>query len=107
LEILGFISALVGLVAAIVNRKRIIVLRYEYGSAGSSQTGGGPVTVRKRFKRFLLAIGAAMVFPCIAGAAGASGDADEILMWPFGFFLLVAAYQLVAIFILILIKLWR
>lgn len=108
MEVLGFLSAVLGVIAAVINRKRIIVLRYDHGVRNSpSHTGGGPITIRKRMKRLLLALTAAMAFPCIAGAAGASGDSEGILVFAFAAFLLVAAYQLVAIFLLAVVRLWR
>lgn len=114
MEIFGFIGALIGIVAAIINRKRIIILRYEYGRSSSSYVADHGVTIRKRFKRFVLAVLIAFSIPfCVGIFLGAQGqsteseDVTKVLMWPFGIFLLVAAYQFLAMIVLVFAKLWR
>ena len=107
MEVLGFISAIIGLITALINRNTILQQRYGRGNASSAYTSGQPITVKKRFKRFLLAMAIAMVFPCLSGAAGAGSEADEFFIWPFAICLLIAAYQFLAMLILIFAKLWR
>jgi hypothetical protein len=107
METLGFVSAVLGIVAAFLNRKRILVVRYESG-----RYTGGPVvahrangTIGKRFKRLCAALGIAISMPMLEAVTGA--DLKEMLIWPFGICLLVAAYQMVAIVILVLARLLR
>ena len=107
MEALGLVSAIFGIVAAILNRKRILVLRYERGryTGGTAVARRAPGRIGKRFKRFCMALGIAFATPILEAATGA--DLQELLIWPFGICLLVAAYQLVAIVILILARLLR
>jgi hypothetical protein len=107
MELLALLAAVLGVVAAIINRKRILVLRYEQASS--------PVTVGKRFKRFLLCVGLAFLFPVLYGVvAGVSATEQatdkavtDVLVWSTGICLLLGAYQFVAMIVLIFARLWR
>lgn len=109
MEVLGFIAAIIGLIAAILNRKRIIVHRTETVYTPRSEAPVGQTSIRKRLKRFAVAV--ALGFGCTVIAAIAepntNGPITEFMMWPFGICLLVAAYQLVAAIIMVFAGLWR
>ena len=73
----------------------------------STNGGGRSVTAAKRFKRFLLAMLLAIAVPVLSVTIEADPDTDQVLMWVFGFFLLVAAYQFLAMVFLIFARIWR
>lgn len=108
MEIIGFIGAVIGLIAAILNRRRIIVVRPGQTSY-EVQSTRPRMTIGKRLKRFVLAL--ILAFGCVAIAAFVSpepsGPVMEFMMWPFAICLLVAAYQAVAALIMIFASLWR
>ena len=125
MEILGFVGAIIGLIAALINRKQIVVVRGENESDAWSSSSSAlhsysptrkrePVTVKKRLKRFLLAI-VVMVFLscCGAGFEGASGPRPpgssivmQVLAWPMLACMMVAAYQLIAAILTLFVRMW-
>ena len=115
MEIFGFLAAVLGVITAIINRKRIVVLRYEVTTSTLSGKPRSPVTVGKRFKRFLLCVALGFSFAFLLAIIAVALDTEtktigfafDILVWPFMFCMLLAAYQFVAMIILIFARLWR
>lgn len=107
MEALGFIGAILGLVAAIINRKRIVIHRTEHVSYNASSAARRvPITGRKRLKR--LAVCVLGGFLCaMVGAASGSSDGGDFMMFPFFLCFMVGAYQLVAITLAFFFRLWR
>ena len=112
-EPIGLIAAVLGVVAAVLNRKRIVIHRYEdtaYSSAASSRSGPSrsPAKIGKRFKRLGICLGLAFMCAC-AGAStqDSNGALSNFLALPFFVCFLLAAYQSVAIVIMVLFRLWR
>jgi hypothetical protein len=107
--LVGFLGTLVGVIVAIINRKRFIVHQYESRSYydNGSQTAQ-PSRVGKRFKKFLVCGGLAFVTLFVAALASAaatdSNSRDGIasfFMIPFGIFVMLAVYQVIAMFFLV------
>ena len=108
MELLGLLAAIIGLVAAILNRRRIIVIRRETASS-STDTRPQAVSVAKRFKRMALSLAIAFVFFMSTGiAANAENETlAHVLIWPFLICALVAAYQFVVLVLTMFVGLCR
>lgn len=112
-EAIGLISAVLGIVAAVLNRRRIVIHRYEstsYSSTTSPRTGisKSPTRISKRFKRLVICLGLAFVCAC-AGASSqeSNGALSNFMFFPFCICLLLGAYQVAAIVIMVFARLWR
>jgi hypothetical protein len=93
MEIFGFLAAVLGLITAIINRKRFIVHRYETDSYSSYENTKPPVTIGKRFKRLAICVGVAFVCAMIGGSAMQSNkELSNFMVWPFAICMLVGAY---------------
>jgi hypothetical protein len=112
--VLGFVSAILGVVTALINRNRIVESRHATGSRSSSATRA-PVTLGKRFKRFCICVGLAFLLMMTIGSLVGPGPPYDrtsetwamILLSPFLFLCLMAAYQLIAMVIVLFARLWR
>lgn len=91
-------SAILGFVTAIINRKRIVELKY---NSNSSST---PVTIKKRFKRMTMLIVAGFIALAIAATLKLSPSVAGITL---GFFTVLILYQFLAMLILMWATLWR
>lgn len=110
MEILGFLGAIIGLIAAIINRKQIVVHTTSHYTNTATTSGYAPsVTIGKRFKRACLAMGIGFGFMIIAATAEPNqmGPVSKTMAIPFVIGFVVAAYQVLAMFIMVLAKLWR
>jgi hypothetical protein len=112
-SVLGVVSAILGVVAAIINRRRIVELRYSIAS-GWNEAPRKPLTVGKRFKRLIislvLAFGTMMLLGSVVGSAPYDDTKNTlglIILVPFLVLCLMAAYQFVAIFVVLFLGLWR
>ena len=111
--LLALLAAVIGLIAAFVNRKQIIVHKYETpaenfkkdSDKGSNETKSTKpkkrITLRKRFKRFLLSSMGSFISLLIIRAT-ANTSAIGFMILAFCFLLMLASYQLIALFIAIL-----
>ena len=109
MEMLGLLSAIAGLIAAILNRKRIVIHRVEETGQDKSQPPSrSRVTTGKRLKRFVVSFVVALLCLLIIGAtAESSEDIAKLAVFPFLFFVMVGTYQLIAILLIGLRKLWQ
>jgi len=106
MEIIGLISAVIGLLTAIVKRKKIIELKYscEVNVSGGGSASTGRITIGKRFKRLVILLAVYFVLAMILAA----GKAGEGVFVPITFvFFVLAFYQLMAMVILIFVSMWR
>jgi hypothetical protein len=111
---LGVVSAVLGVITAIINRKRIIELRHTTTSPWTS-AGRPPVTFGKRFKRLCISVGLAFLLMMAIGAIVGQGPPYDktnetwamILLVPFLILCLMAAYQCVAMVIVLFARLWQ
>lgn len=101
MEALNFISAVLGIVAAVMNRKQIVVIQHQSYDYDCS-TG---TTLGKRLNRCLLSFGAAFLLPSLDTVTGP--QSHNVLLWVFAFLLLITAYQFVAMLVLMVAWLWR
>lgn len=107
--------AVLSVLTAYLNRKRIVVLRHETATSPLTGERRKPVTFLKRLKRFCICIGLAILFPVLHQATGAAKETEpaardavlQLFMWPFLICLFMAAYQFVAMIILIFARMWR
>ncbi len=114
MEVFGFLAAVLGLITAIINRKRIIELRHTTSSPWSS-TPRPPVTFGKRFKRLCISLALAFFLMLIIGSIIGPGPTHNttnetwanILIVPFLIVCLMAAYQTVAIVIVLFARIWQ
>ena len=105
MEILGIISALLGLVAAILNRKRIIVFRYEDRQYRATSTDRrSPTPIRKRLKRIGLCF--LIMFGCGMVATSSSSGGSGLMEFVAAVCMCVAAYQSAAIMITLFFRIW-
>jgi hypothetical protein len=110
--ILGIVSAVLGVITAIINRKRIIELRHTTTSSWSSNPRP-PVTFGKRFKRLCISLGLAfLLLMAIGSMVGPGHDKTNetwatILILPLLIACLMAAYQFVAMVIVLFFRLWQ
>ena len=111
---LGVVSAILGVITAIISRKRIIELQHTTTSPWSSNTRP-PVTFGKRFKRLCISLGLAFLLMLAIGTMVGPGPTYDktnetwamILMVPFLIVCLMAAYQFVAMVIVLFARLWQ
>jgi hypothetical protein len=103
MEAFGLLSAIVGLVAAYINRRRIIEVRY-VSQSHPQVAPRTPVTIGKRLKRLAIALIVGFLFAALGGQSDASA---EVFVWPFAICFLVASYQALAVAVLLLASLWR
>ena len=112
-ELLGFLAAVIGLVSAWINRKKIVEVRsthtYTVESAASSSQEGPPAggsVLGRRIKRFFLCGGLAFVGLIALGMCveNQQEDVASVLAWPIMILLVFAAYHLTAI---AMILAWR
>lgn len=125
MEILGFVGAIIGLVAALINRKQILIVRGEdepnaWGSSSlpsrsySATRKREPVAVRKRLKRFCLTMGVMIFLSCcgmgyedFARRPPGSSVVMQVLALPILACMAIAAYQLIAAFLTLFARMWR
>ena len=112
MEIIGFLAAIIGLIAAVLNRKKIVVHMTAAEAYSVGRAAGGrrrSATILKRFKRACIAlvIGVACLFGAVYFDPKGTGSASVVLAMLFFAGFAVAAYQLLALFLMILIRLWR
>ncbi len=118
--LLALLAAIIGLIAALVNRKKIVVHKYETPSKSSDEDFDEKhvtkprkiikkrVSLRRRFKKFLLSsvgsfaslmvVGATLDFPVIF--------TNFMILVSFVLFIL-ASYHLIAIFLIILKRIFK
>jgi len=110
-EILAFLGGLLGLIAAIINRKRIVyhVVGAPTQRANSSAPGRHGVPISKRLKRVAIIAGGVFILMILGGAALDSGNESvaNVIVWVVFAAMLYAAYQATAIVITMLARLWR
>lgn len=110
MELLAFLGGVLGLIAAIMNRKRIV---YHVQAPYNSVHGGaGPtrrIPIVTRFRRVaLLAVGTVTLLLLTGAAAEANSDtlANIFVVGVFVCFM-CSAYQAVAILITFVSRIWR
>lgn len=110
MEILSFLGALIGLIAAIIGRKKIIVHTTSHAphpAPESPRWGTTPITIGKRFKRACIALVLGFAIVMLGAAIESDGPRSMSDFWmiPFVVGFAVAAYQLFAAFLMILVRL--
>ena len=111
-EILRFLTALLGVIAAIINYRRILALGHRGLLPGATKKS---ITSGRRFRRFLACLVVAFALPVLYGiVAGVSGTHEttdqavaDFLIWPTTICVSVAAYELGAMVVLMISGLWR
>jgi hypothetical protein len=110
MEFLAFLGAIIGLIAAIINRKQIVIhTTAPYQQAVATTVSRQTITVGKRLKRAGVALG--LGFGCVMLAAmfepgkmgGVSAFAGFAMLTAF----VTAAYQVLAVLIMVIVRLWR
>ena len=110
MEVLGFLGAVIGLIAALINRKRIVVHTTAPDSNALVSSQHRPaITIGKRLKRACLAVGIGICCIVIAAIADPAemGRVSKTMAFPFVIGIVIAAYQMLAIVIMIIGRLWR
>ena len=108
MEVLAFLGAVVGLVTAIINRKRIIVFRHESVAYRPPQEVQGRVTIRKRLKRLAICFFLGFVCAVIGSSTqNSSKGLSDFMAWPCFLCALLGSYQALAIVLMCFARLWR
>lgn len=94
-QIYTLISAILGLITAIINRKQIVQQKYSSSS---------PITIGKRFKRMIMLLVAGFV---VFLAMASFKLEPSVLGVTLGFFIILILYQFLAMLILMWAAMWR
>ena len=111
MEVLAFLGGVMGLIAAIIGRYRVIEHRHVSAAAIPAGTlspaSRPPVTVRKRCKRLVLALAGGFLCIMIVGAGSRESPMTTVAAITFAGMALMTAWQCTLIVLTLLLRLWR